>query len=68
MTASERRLPDNYRGGEAPHADDFVVSELAAVHAGSQSPFGDDIQFPLPLDKVRYTHPTAADRPNLAGG
>ncbi len=32
------------------------------------SPFGPDAEFPLPIEKLRYKHPSRADRPNLAGG
>ena len=47
---------------------DFHVNELAADQAGSLSPFGADLEFPLPLDKIRYTHPGKAERPHLADG
>ena len=33
--------------------------------AGSLSPFGEDHSFPLPVDRIRYAHPT--DKPNRAG-
>lgn len=47
---------------------DFKVNELAADQAGGLSPFGPDREFPLPVEKIRYTHPGPADRPRLAGG
>jgi hypothetical protein len=47
---------------------DFHVNELAADKAGAMSPFGTDLEFPLPVDRIRYTHPGPADRPNLADG
>ncbi len=47
--------------------DEFVVSELAASEAGAHSPFGSDVLFPMPAEKVRYHHPRPQDRPNLAG-
>ena len=47
---------------------DFNVNELAADQAGGLSPFGADVEFPLPLDKITYVHPTPANRPNLADG
>lgn len=50
------------------HVGDFHVNELAADQAGSLSPFGPEMQFPLPLDAIRYTHPSRADRPHLADG
>ena len=40
------------------------VSEFAAERAGPLSPFGEDVEFPLPPDKVAYKHPTEADRPS----
>lgn len=43
---------------------DVAVSEFAAESSGAQSPFGDDVQFPLPVESLGYAHPTAADRPN----
>lgn len=47
---------------------DFHVNELASDRAGSMSPFGTDVEFPLPVSQLRYTHPGPADRPNLADG
>jgi hypothetical protein len=59
---SERRNSAELRVG------DFHVSELAADMAGSLSPYGPEIEFPLPLSKIRYQHPSSADRPHLADG
>jgi succinate dehydrogenase / fumarate reductase iron-sulfur subunit len=42
------------------------VSEFAAEVQGGLSPFGDDVQLPLPADALTYRHPGAADRPRLA--
>lgn len=47
---------------------EFHVSELAADMAGSLSPYGPEIEFPMPLTRIRYQHPSRADRPHLAGG
>jgi hypothetical protein len=41
------------------------LTEFTAASAGPTSPFGDDHGFPLPLDHIRYAHPT--DKPNRAG-
>jgi hypothetical protein len=41
------------------------LTELTAVSAGSLSPFGEDHSFPLPVEALRYAHPT--DKPNRAG-
>ena len=43
------------------------VTELAAEVQGGLSPFGDDVEFPLPVDRIAYRHPGAADRPHLVG-
>ncbi len=34
------------------------VSEVAYDRPGGPSPFGDDIEFPLPVEELRYTHTT----------
>ena len=41
------------------------LTELTAATAGPSSPFGDDHGFPLPLDHIRYSHPTG--KPDRAG-
>ena len=41
------------------------LTELSASVAGPLNPFGEDNFFPLPLERLRYAHPT--DRPNRAG-
>jgi len=35
------------------------VSEFAFDRAGAASPFGDDITFPVPADRLTYEHPEA---------
>jgi hypothetical protein len=40
------------------------VNELLAQNPGAQSPFGDDITFPLPVEQLYYTHPGPDARPN----
>lgn len=67
MAGTSPRLPEQYHHQEAVNLD-FNVNELAADQAGSLSPFGPELQFPLPLDKIRYSHPTPEDRPHLADG
>jgi hypothetical protein len=34
------------------------VSELAFDRPAAPSPFGEDIEFPLPIEDLRYTHTT----------
>jgi hypothetical protein len=41
------------------------VTELSCEMAGPLSPFGEDHSFPLPVEALRYAHPT--DKPNRAG-
>ena len=41
------------------------VTELVSEMAGGLSPFGEDHSFPLPVEALRYAHPT--DKPNRAG-
>jgi hypothetical protein len=43
------------------------VNELLSNKPGSQSPFGDDITFPLPVESLYYSHPGPENRPHLAG-
>lgn len=42
-----------------------AVSELAAPAPGASSPFGEEVEFPLAVEAIPYSHPTAAERPNL---
>ena len=67
MAEIERRPHEQFYPQEVVQID-FHVNELAADQAGSLSPFGTELQFPLPLDKIRYTHPGKAERPHLADG
>jgi hypothetical protein len=41
------------------------ISEFAAEVQGGLSPFGEDVQFPLPTEELLYRHPSAEDRPRL---
>ena len=34
------------------------VSEFATDRAGAGSPFGDDLVFPVPSERLTYEHPT----------
>ena len=65
MAAETANAPKPYRVN-GPVESDFHVSELAADTAGSMAPFG-EIEFPLPVESLGYTHPTPAERPNLIG-
>lgn len=65
MAGSAPRLPEQFRN--APETIDFVVSELVSDAPGAHSPFG-DLEFPLPVAKLFYKHPTREERPRLADG
>jgi hypothetical protein len=65
MAGTAPRTPEQFRSGPIPI--DFTVSELVSDAAGSHSPFG-DLEFPLPVDKLRYRHPKPDERPHLADG
>lgn len=39
------------------------VSEFAFDRAGAGSPFGDDITFPVPVDRLTYEHPEQTEPP-----
>ena len=39
------------------------VSEFAFDRAGAASPFGDDVDFPLPPDALNYEHPAQTSLP-----
>jgi hypothetical protein len=54
-----------YREATWPVAvGEHAVTEFLGPHAGSQSPFGDEQEFPLAVEHLQYNHPTAAERPN----
>jgi hypothetical protein len=40
------------------------VSEFALDRPGAGSPFGDDLSFPLPVDRLTYTHPSENAAPH----
>jgi hypothetical protein len=65
MAGTAPRLPEQFRN--RTYEIDFNVSELVSEAAGAHSPFG-DLEFPLPVEKLTYKHPTAAERPHLADG
>jgi hypothetical protein len=54
------------RDRSEPPAAGLPVSEFAAERPGPLSPFGEDVEFPLPPEKVEYEHPTAEDKPAMA--
>jgi len=67
MPGATPRLPELYQPPRGAATDDFHVSELATDHAGAQSPFGADVEFPLPYERLSYRHPTVHELPRRAG-
>ncbi|GAA4593036.1 succinate dehydrogenase / fumarate reductase iron-sulfur subunit [Actinoplanes octamycinicus] len=71
MTYTSARLPEGPPVGPDGRLD---IAELAAPLQGGLSPFGEDIEFPLPPEQVSYHHPDAdpsvppADSPAAGGG
>ena len=65
MAGTAPRLPEQFRS--PTNAIDFSVSELVSDAAGSHSPFG-NLEFPLPVDRLLYAHPSPEERPHLANG
>lgn len=65
--ASEPRTPEQFLAPSLLH-DDFHVNELAADMVGAFSPFGPEVELPVPIENLRYRHPKPEERPNLAGG
>lgn len=68
MASTDPQLPEQRPQTTPVVVAQFHVNELAADLAGSLSPFGPEMEFPLPVDKLRYTHPGPQDRPHLADG
>ena len=68
MAGTSPRPAEQYYYQEPPALEDFHVNELAADQAGGLSPFGPDLEFPLPIDEIYYTHPGPESRPTLAVG
>ncbi|MFI1991125.1 succinate dehydrogenase/fumarate reductase iron-sulfur subunit [Actinoplanes sp. NPDC020271] len=54
MTYTSARLPEGPPVGPDGRLD---IAELAATTQGGPSPFGEDMEFPLPLERVNYHHP-----------
>jgi succinate dehydrogenase / fumarate reductase iron-sulfur subunit len=63
MVMADSPDSDRTRVGEGR----LPVSEFAAEVQGGLSPFGEDVQFPLPPEEIHYRHPGPEDRPHLAG-
>ncbi len=63
VEAERRPVPS--RAGYTAKPGRLPVTEFAFNRAGAASPFGDDLRFPLPLDRLTYTHPSESTVPSL---
>ncbi len=57
-TAAEAEKRPVTRVASLVPAGRLPVTEFAFNRAGAASPFGDDINFPLPTEQLTYTHPS----------
>lgn len=56
--AEQGRVPKARRSrAKVVKAGRMPVSEFAFDRAGAGSPFGDDITFPVPAERLSYEHP-----------
>lgn len=46
-------------------SSEFGVSEFAAGSQGANSPFGEVLELPRPVNEIRYDHPGPEERPRL---
>ncbi|WP_375734979.1 hypothetical protein [Polymorphospora lycopeni] len=58
-----RRVPERGAAGTARDTrvkpvkqGHLAVTEITFSRPGGPSPFGDDVQFPLPVEDLNYTH------------
>ena len=49
------------KSGKNPVMKDghLPVNEMLGEYQGANSPFGDDVKFPLPVEALGYEHPAA---------
>jgi hypothetical protein len=66
MAKNPQNLPAAVSLETHAESDEFgALSEFATDMMGALAPFG-NVELPLPLDKINYTHPGPKDRPHLA--
>ena len=54
------RDPERAAGGRHSRGEERLpVTEVTFSMAGAASPFGDDLDFPLPVDRLLYEQPPA---------
>jgi succinate dehydrogenase / fumarate reductase iron-sulfur subunit len=57
------RLPERTSRAYVVPTGRLPVTEFAFDRPGAASPFGDDVPFPLPPDRLTYVHPSADTGP-----
>lgn len=59
VTAEQKNADNKRRKSRAQKVKPgfLPVSEFAFDRAGAASPFGDDITFPVPIERLTYRHP-----------
>jgi hypothetical protein len=50
--------PDRTTRVRSPKPGHLTVAELVSDRAAAPSPFGDDLEFPLPVEELTYTRST----------
>ena len=50
--------PDRTTRARSPKVGHLTVAELVSDRAAAPSPFGDDQEFPLPVEELTYTRST----------
>ncbi|RMI29655.1 hypothetical protein [Nocardia stercoris] len=55
MAKESKKYVDN--GWPQVANGDHAVTELSSSRSGGLSPFGEDTQFPVPVDTLPYVHP-----------
>lgn len=54
-TSSKKQYVD--RGWPELADGDHAVTELSSTRSGPLSPYGEETEFPLPVEDLPYTHP-----------
>jgi succinate dehydrogenase / fumarate reductase iron-sulfur subunit len=57
MAADESRPKPGRGKNPVPKEGNLPVNEMLGEYQGANSPFGDDVSFPLATDKIEYVHP-----------
>ncbi|MBF6134015.1 hypothetical protein IU501_13525 [Nocardia otitidiscaviarum] len=55
VNKSKKPYVDN--GWPEVPSGEHAVTELSSTRSGNLSPYGEDTEFPLPVDQLPYVHP-----------